>query len=316
VSNPKIVYPTQPSIPDPPAVDWVAGGAFAQRTYYFRVTYGTPYGESLPSIEFSAVVPANNLPRVASPAEPAAPTVATGWNVYASTSAGTETRQNVAAIAIGTSWTMPASGLVAGSALPTTWGATLSFIVAPRFVPHSSKRAVRSDTYSTGGVRQTVMERIDQFMDFKMEWIAAGADAAAWEAFLASALQGIPFDYYPDAAAANYTTYAATNTDAKLAYKAPGRYEVDLEFRREVQLVTPPVSVPVAPTDAAKWIPFTAPNAGNFTLAHGLGYVPSGVCQPLMTSAGDVWFQAVVCDAVNLYLVASDVGLTGLVLVW
>jgi hypothetical protein len=316
MSNPKIIFPSQPSIPDPPAVDWVPGGAFAETTYYFHVTRVGPYGESLPSIEFSATVPANNLPRVASPADAVAPTIATGWNIYASVAPGIETQQNAAVIDIGSSWTMPVTGLIAGSAFPATWGATLTFLYQPRFVPSASDRAIRSDTYSTSGVRQTVIERIDQFMDFKMEWIAIGADAAAWQAFLLSALQGIPFDYYPDAALANYTTYAVTNADAKLTYKAPGRYELDLEFRREVQLVTPPVSVPVAPTDAAKWIPFTTPNAGDFTLAHGLGYVPSGVCQPLMTSAGDIWFQAVICDMTNLYLTASDAGLTGLVLVW
>jgi len=56
--------------------------------------------------------------------------------------------------------------------------------------------------------------------------------------------------------------------------------------------------------------------AGNRTVAHLLGRVP--VCAVIqMTSGGAIWFQTPTSyDGVNLYLVASDAGIKGKVIVW
>ena len=63
--------------------------------------------------------------------------------------------------------------------------------------------------------------------------------------------------------------------------------------------------IPVAPT---------AP--GNFTVPHLLGRVPVGA-QIRMTSPGAIWWQTPAdVDGVNLYLVASDAGVTAKVQVW
>lgn len=63
--------------------------------------------------------------------------------------------------------------------------------------------------------------------------------------------------------------------------------------------------IPVAPT---------AP--GDFTVPHLLGRVPIGA-HVRMTSPGSIWWQSPVdTDAVNLYLVASDAGVTAKVQVW
>src|SRR5439155_8548740 len=43
----------------------------------------------------------------------------TGYNVYISTTSGAETRQNPVPIPIGTSFTLPTSGLITGAAPPT-----------------------------------------------------------------------------------------------------------------------------------------------------------------------------------------------------
>jgi hypothetical protein len=55
---------------------------------------------------------------------------------------------------------------------------------------------------------------------------------------------------------------------------------------------------------------------GNWTVAHMLGRAP--VCAIIqMTSGGAIWFQMPTSyDGVNLYLVASDAGVTGKVIVW
>ena len=62
-------------------------------------------------------------------------------------------------------------------------------------------------------------------------------------------------------------------------------------------------------------ITFSTSNPGNFSLAHSLGTTPSAVTIE-MTSGGQVWFQTPRYDSSNVYLVASDTGLTGTVMVW
>jgi len=105
-----------------PALSQVGGGALPGATYYVKVTYNTSGGEPLPSDESSFVVALSNLLQVASP-----PAVggATGWNVYVSTLMGTETKQNVSPIPLGTAWTEPPTGLVTGGAPPSTTQAVL-----------------------------------------------------------------------------------------------------------------------------------------------------------------------------------------------
>lgn len=68
----------------------------------------------------------------------------------------------------------------------------------------------------------------------------------------------------------------------------------------------------VAPTSVV--VDTTAP--GNYTVAHGLVTTPSAVTFE-MTSGGQIWFQSPTrYDGTNLYLVASDAGLTGFAMCW
>lgn len=104
------------AVPAAPTLSQVAGGSIGATTYFVKITYVTNSGETLASSESSLAVSANNLLKVTSPG---ASSGAIGWNVYVSTASGTETKQNGAtAIAIGTSWTEPTTGLVSGAALP------------------------------------------------------------------------------------------------------------------------------------------------------------------------------------------------------
>jgi hypothetical protein len=58
-----------------------------------------------------------------------------------------------------------------------------------------------------------------------------------------------------------------------------------------------------------------APSApGNFSIAHGLAAAPSRI-SVLMTSAGGIWQQAVP-DVTNVYLEASDAGVTATIYVF
>ncbi|OYV61584.1 MAG: hypothetical protein B7Z69_00535 [Actinobacteria bacterium 21-73-9] len=112
-------WDTVVTIPAPatPTLGTVSGGTLSGATYYVKITYVNGIGETLPSTEASEAVPANSLLVVDSPTAQAG---ATGYNVYVSTTTGTETKQTPTPIAIGTNWTLPTTGLVTGGPLPTT----------------------------------------------------------------------------------------------------------------------------------------------------------------------------------------------------
>ncbi len=110
--------PAMTAPPLAPSLSSVAGGALAAASYYARVTYVSPLGETAASLETFLPIAANQLLQIAAPTtDPYA--LATGWNVYLSTSSYTETLQNTTPIALGTSWTLPTSGLVTGAAAPS-----------------------------------------------------------------------------------------------------------------------------------------------------------------------------------------------------
>ena len=120
INQPSIVpYQRGPSVPASPSLSSVAGGTLGATTYYVKTTYIINGVESFAAIESSQSVSADYLLKVASPVTVAG---ATGWNVYISTSAGAETKQNSSPIAIGTAWTEPTSGLVSGAAVPSILG--------------------------------------------------------------------------------------------------------------------------------------------------------------------------------------------------
>ena len=111
---------------------------------------------------------------------------------------------------------------------------TLNFSSLPRQQPGYLKTAIRHDNISTAGVRESVLERIDAFLEFTMDYIQAGTDLADWSAFLDYALTGGPFAFYPDASQTAYVNCLLENTDAQIAYKAPGLYSLTLKLRQQV----------------------------------------------------------------------------------
>lgn len=133
-------YPQLAPPASAPTLSTVAGGALGARTYYVKVNYDSASGETLASAESSIAVPANSLLVVGSPA---LVTGAVGWSVYAGTASNAETEQNASLLPIGSSWTEPPSGLIAGLALPTV--NTTGWEVFNQFVPDP----VASCSYTT-----------------------------------------------------------------------------------------------------------------------------------------------------------------------
>ena len=111
---------------------------------------------------------------------------------------------------------------------------TLDFTSTPQQQPGYSKNAVRHDNISTAGIRESVLERIDAFLELNVDYIQAGADLANWAGFLDHALTGAPFAYYPDATQTGFINCLLEDTGETVAYMAPGVYSVKVKFRQQV----------------------------------------------------------------------------------
>jgi hypothetical protein len=138
--NTRLTGPINPPSSAPTLSDTIAG-VIPATTYFAKVTYVTPGGETTASPEASLSIGSSFVLIVQSP--PQSPTNgATGYNVYVSTTTGTETKQNATPIALGTNWQEPTSGLIAGSALPSTNTGSL---------PRTSAGKYRFGKYYFGG---------------------------------------------------------------------------------------------------------------------------------------------------------------------
>lgn len=111
---------------------------------------------------------------------------------------------------------------------------TLAFAYPPRNVAANNSVATRHDNVASSGVRESILERIDNFLQLEMQTVLAGSDVAAWNAFMQYALTGGPFAYYPDSSQTAFTNYWLDGTTWNAAYKAPGLYSFKLKFRQVV----------------------------------------------------------------------------------
>jgi len=110
---------------------------------------------------------------------------------------------------------------------------TLQFGAPARFVAGYSRQAVRHDNVSTAGIRESVLERIDDILEITVEWVRT-SELSGWQTFLNHALTGAAFAYYPDASLSGYTNYLLEDTEMKLEYKSVGSYSVRLKMRKQI----------------------------------------------------------------------------------
>lgn len=115
--------------PNSPVLTSSSGGTLPATTYYVKTTYINSAGyESLTSQEVSLSVLADFVLDVASPVTASG---AVSYNVYVSTTTGKETLQNNSPIAIGTSWTMPTTGLISGASPSLTLSTLVNNYTSP-----------------------------------------------------------------------------------------------------------------------------------------------------------------------------------------
>ncbi|HEV3278303.1 MAG TPA: hypothetical protein VG860_15905 [Terriglobia bacterium] len=117
---------------------------------------------------------------------------------------------------------------------PGTGPVTVPFQRPARQLPAYDYKATRHDNIASSGVRESVLERVDSFLTFEMEWVGIGSDVATWNSFMTFALSGGQFSFYPDASLPAFTNYWLEDTDWVAAYKSPGQYTFKLKFRQVV----------------------------------------------------------------------------------
>lgn len=81
------------------------------------------------------------------------------------------------------------------------------------------------------------------------------------------------------------------------------------------QIPNGPAPVALQVLNLAAILEITSSESGNFTVAHGLTGIPF-LIGILPTSAGKIWAQPDFADGTDLYLTASDTGITAIILVY
>jgi hypothetical protein len=110
---------------------------------------------------------------------------------------------------------------------------TVTFTYPPSKVPPYSRTAVRHDNLSSAGLRESILERIDDILEVQVPVITLH-DLIFWEEFFDYALTGGGFDYYPDSAYPDFTTYALVDTEASIERKAPQLFSAKFRARKQI----------------------------------------------------------------------------------
>lgn len=114
---------TYKPVPATPNLETTVSGALAGRTYFIKLTLvDSTGGESTASLAARQYIPTNSLVKVKSPllafTKSASGITYSQYKVYASTTEGSEAYQ--ATVNVGTDWTEPGTGLIAGVAAPSS----------------------------------------------------------------------------------------------------------------------------------------------------------------------------------------------------
>lgn len=119
----------------------------------------------------------------------------------------------------------------------------LIFAFEPIRVPGFDRAAEREDALSTGGVKQSILIRKDEFLRLNVTLVPEGTSAAAgelgaWDDFMKNhALDGKEFDFFPDKDQAGFTVYTLEDTTWRPQLQVRGptrRFEFQVTFRKKV----------------------------------------------------------------------------------
>jgi hypothetical protein len=87
------------------------------------------------------------------------------------------------------------------------------------------------DNVATSGIKERVVEAQDSMIKFGMGCIRVSDDLVAWSAFMAYALMGGTFDFYPNSAINEHYHCVSDDEEFAIARTAPGQYSATLQWR-------------------------------------------------------------------------------------
>lgn len=93
--------------------------------------------------------------------------------------------------------------------------------------------AVRNDSISGDGHRQTVWSRTEEFLDLTFNFVP-WTELPNWTRFFKYALKGGNFRYYPDRTTSNYQTFVLDGTDFTPTYNDKSISKFSVSFRLDV----------------------------------------------------------------------------------
>ena len=196
-------------VPQAPHSTTAAGGALAARTYFIRTTFVDLAGnEGEPSTTARQFVEASKLITVKAP-QPAHSPGSGGisylrWNVYASTTEGSEQLQ-ASNTATSADWTEPASGLITGAAVPTTFSLDplRGYVIEFRYYKaHTLLTAVGNTLLIPNEFRDVVVAGVNRLA---ARYLPGKGDLAAlWERDYETGLARMSMDQNPWPGATRY----------------------------------------------------------------------------------------------------------------
>ncbi len=114
---------------------------------------------------------------------------------------------------------------------PGTGPVTLTFTFPPIQKPYLDDReAVRHDSITSSGLRQSALERVDVIKILQMENVP-WEDLPAWAAFIDYAIEGGDFAFYPDVALTAFQTYELVDDKFNPKFNVRGMTKFSLNFR-------------------------------------------------------------------------------------
>lgn len=127
---------------------------------------------------------------------------------------------------------------------PGSGNVTLQFVRGPQGF-RCDAVAVVHDNEATGGLRERVEERVDLILAFRMDALrvdGTGDSLPAWSTFMAWALAGGEFTFYPNASLSDAYTCVSEDEGFAPEVKGPGVYGAAFSWR-----ILPGVTTPAGP---------------------------------------------------------------------
>lgn len=114
---------------------------------------------------------------------------------------------------------------------PGTGRVTLSFTYPDVQKPMAQPlQATRHDSFSSSGIRQCMLERVDTLKNVQVENIP-WTDMPAWQAFFNYAIQGGDFEYYPDATSGEFQTWELADDKFDPKFNSFGLSKLSMQLR-------------------------------------------------------------------------------------